>query len=111
MGITSQHNHASGVVTTTLNVVNGTEVECHDETLGQFARVVIRNSKGRKVASMIATIQGGRVVFNQQSLNGPSERHFFIALPNQQFCGASLSDSFMCCLPPNHKIHNKEEGA
>lgn len=93
----------------TLNVIGGTEVECFDEAVGQRARVVIRNSKGQRVAVLIASTGNGGVYFIQQSLESASERHSFTVLPNQQFCGARLSDSFMCCLPPNHKIHREKE--
>lgn len=88
-----------------LNVVSGVEVECYDETIGQAARVIVRNSKGLKVAAVIATVRDGSISFNQQSPEAASERHAFVFLSDQQFCGAKLSDSFMCCLPPNHKIH------
>lgn len=92
-------------VKTILNVVGGVEIECYDETVGQNARVVIRNSRGGKVAVLIATATSGRIYFNQQSSESSSESHAFVSLPDQQFCGAKLSDSFMCCLPPNHRIH------
>lgn len=69
-----------------LNVVGGVEVECYDQAVGQFARVVIRNSKGQKVAVLFATVKDSYVTFTQQSSESFSEKHSFIVLSDQQFC-------------------------
>lgn len=48
-----------------LNVIAGVEVECFDETDDKPARVVIRNSKGKREVLVIASVQDGLVTFKQ----------------------------------------------
>lgn len=120
-----------------LNVITGVEVECYDETDDKPARVVVRGSKGKMKAVLVATVQNGVVTFKQtvtslgvetrpDKLRGeddnkrtdpaptdivsdrPGEVHPYQPYPDQQFCAAFLSDGYRCCLPAGHKIHRRE---
>lgn len=60
-------NQKGEAVRTVLNVVSGVEIECYDETSDRSARVIIRNSTGHRVATVIADIRQGHVFFDQRS--------------------------------------------
>lgn len=48
-----------------LNVIQGVEIECYNETDDKPARVVMRNSKGERVVLVVASVQDELVTFKQ----------------------------------------------
>ena len=94
------------------NVISGVEIECREAEDDKPAQVIIRNSKGGREA--IVEVHGrclaGQscdITFSQTYPVRKAEAHQFQPMPDQQFCGAMLSDGYRCYLPPRNPIHVK----